>query len=174
MGKPIDPDYILTTAPPAGNYIPPTAATVKLGTSFGVGEVGTLSCALPPVEGEDPCNTARRTAATATMTDTCKLGLVTQDTSTTYETETVVWSTGMACGFRAARMDETDGAQASTGEAEVRLPYGTACTGFNRVQITHRGGVAITPIYYRIKGEPDAGPTATRLRLIAMGTGGAE
>lgn len=35
-------DFVLTTAAPPGNYVPPDAEDVRLGTAFGVGETGTL------------------------------------------------------------------------------------------------------------------------------------
>ena len=127
-----------------------------------------------PISTPDPCIVEMRAAAAASMLDGCKLGTVTVDTTSTYADETVTWGNPIACGFRATTSSETrNGSQSSTGEAELRLPFGTSVTGYDRVQITSRGGTTLSePAAFRVVGAPRIGITVTLLRLQALSAGG--
>ena len=80
----------------------------------------------------------------------------------------------ISCGFDASARREVMGAtQVVLTDAVVRLPIDTVIDRRDRVQVTHRHGVALTDApTYEIIGEPAQGPSALvlGLRLVTDGS----
>lgn len=73
------------------------------------------------------------------------------------------------CGFDAtARKEVMDGAQVAITDAQMRLPIGTAISHLDRVQVTHRNGVAITAQTFALIGMPRRGTSGLLLNLRSV------
>jgi hypothetical protein len=96
-----------------------------------------------------------RAAATASMRDKCKIG--TRIASATVDPSNVSYTYGTekSCGLLIKTRGElaADGSQATLTDALLRLPWGTAITSTDRVQITEQGGDAKTDVY-AVDGAP--------------------
>ena len=67
----------------------------------------------------------------------------------------------IACGFKPASVREImDGTQVAMTAAQIRLPISTVLDNRDRIKVTKRFGVTLTPAeIYRIVGHPKRGPS---------------
>lgn len=108
-----------------------------------------------------------QSTAEGSFFDSCKLGTATA-ASFGSDPGSASYSYGdeIACGFAYGGQNEVkDGSQAPIYDATLRLPIDTTIANIDRVQVTQRHGVAITPEYYTIEGKPSRGPSAIVLNL---------
>ena len=107
--------------------------------------------------------------AEESMMDTCFLGVWSSGRADAYGQRVETWTPGspFACGFNPKGGREVNAGEATPiiTDASVRLPIDTALDRKDRVQITHRFGVAITAQTYEIIGEPRRGPSGLQLDL---------
>ena len=119
--------------------------------------------------------TGMQDTAEESMMDTCVVLVWSSGSSDAFGQPVETWTAGdaIACGFNPKGGREIN-ASAGGGiaaanpiltDASVRLPIDTTLDRKDRVQITHRFGVAITAQTYEIIGEPRRGPSGLQLDL---------
>jgi hypothetical protein len=103
------------------------------------------------------------------MQDTCVLLTWFSGSQNAFGEQVETWTPGdpLACGYNPQGGREVAGADAAPilTDATVRLPISTEVDRKDRLQITHRFGVAITPETFEIIGEPRRGPSGLLLDL---------
>lgn len=77
----------------------------------------------------------------------------------------------VACGLNHKAREVMEDTQVVLTDAVLRLPIGTAVDNLDRVKITKRYGVAITPETYEVIGQPDRGPSGIVLNLRRVSDG---
>lgn len=66
----------------------------------------------------------------------------------------------IVCGFDPTTDDEVqDSGQVVIADASIRLPLGTAIDSRDRIRVTKRFGVAVTPLDFEVIGMPQRGPS---------------
>lgn len=102
------------------------------------------------------------------MQDQCViLGYVTGERSP-YNTPNEEWveAGSSVCGVKeGSRSEVMDGTEVVLADAELRLPIDTSIDRRDRIQVTHRYGVAVEPVTYEIIGKPRRGPSGLQLML---------
>lgn len=97
------------------------------------------------------------------MMDACQLGTKTESQSTSgHVSVSFSYSESLACGFSAkgSKVAERPDGSPVFSDAALRLPLGTAVTATDRVKLTHRFGVALSPEEeWDVAGEPARGPS---------------
>lgn len=100
--------------------------------------------------------TEMRTAATAAMRDTCKIG--TASASSDNDPANVTWTYGdaIACGLKVSTRSEVDnGSQATVTDATLRLPWGTSVNTGSRIKMITQAGATLSPSpVYAVVGAP--------------------
>lgn len=113
--------------------------------------------------------TGMQDTAEESMMDTCVVLVWSSGSSDAFGQPVETWTAGdaIACGFNPKGGREVNAGEATPiiTDASVRLPIDTALDRKDRVQITHRFGVAITAQTYEIIGEPRRGPSGLQLDL---------
>lgn len=114
-------------------------------------------------------------AQDAHMMDTCTIDVYTNAGADTYGNPNPSWVAGspMACGFQPSAIDEElDTSHVPTIDAKLRLPIGTTIDPQNRITITKRHGVTLSPSRrFEIVGEAKRGPSGLVLDLKAVTDG---
>lgn len=108
-----------------------------------------------------------RADQTLGMYDTCKIGAYTAP-STSGGSPSYSYGAAIACRFVPGANGESRTAKMTVvvTPARVRLPMGTTVTAKDRVQITHRFGVALgTALEFNAQGQPSQGATCITLEL---------
>jgi hypothetical protein len=103
------------------------------------------------------------------MMDTCRLGTKTESQSTSgHVSASFSYGAGVACGFspKGSKVAERPDGSPVFSDASLRLPLGTAVTATDRVKLTHRFGVALSPEEeWDVAGEPARGPSGVVVPL---------
>ncbi len=119
--------------------------------------------------------TGLQTAQDVHMMDTCTIDVYTDAGADAFGNPNPSWVAGvaMACGFRSDVIDEElDTSNVPIIDAKVRLPIGTTINPQNRITITKRHGVTLSPSRrFEIVGEPKRGPSGLVLDLKAVTDG---
>lgn len=104
----------------------------------------------------------------AHMMDTCTVDAWSA-ADNAYNLPNVTWTSGaaMACGYEVMQPDE---AMATTTDAPVfdarlRLPIDAVVDPKDRITITKRHGVAVTPIVHEVVGDAERGPSGLVVKL---------
>jgi hypothetical protein len=71
----------------------------------------------------------------------------------------------VVCGLNHKAREVMQDTQVVMTDAVLRLPIATAVDNLDRVKITKRFGVAVTPETYEILGAPERGPSGLVLKL---------
>lgn len=112
--------------------------------------------------------TAMQAAQVAAMQDTCTINTY-SETVNSYGAVVGAWSAGTAqvCGLDMRGGKEVHGNDNTIviTDATIRLPFDTVVDMRDHITVTHRFGVAITPIVYGIVGPIRRGPSGIRLDL---------
>lgn len=119
-----------------------------------------------------------QTTQESAMQDTCVLLARTEGATDDYGYPAVTWTTvdTVDCGFRPLNKGEFMGdAEVDMPDAKLRLSIDNATDtdNFDRVQITHRFGVALTAaLTFEIIGSAERGPSGLvlNLRLVTDGS----
>lgn len=77
----------------------------------------------------------------------------------------------VACGLNHKAREVMQDTQVVLTDAVLRLPIDTAVDNLDRVKVTKRYGMAITPETYEILGQPDRGPSGLVLNLRRVSDG---
>ncbi len=114
-------------------------------------------------------------AQQAHMMDTCTVDVYTDAGADAYNNPNPSWVSGsaLACGFMATKDDEGNAAgDVPVRDARLRLPIATVITSKDRITITKRHGVSITPVTYGVVGTPQRGPSGlvVALELVTDGS----
>lgn len=103
------------------------------------------------------------------MHDTCHILTATATVASRYGKKVVSYAPGLPspCGFQqgAGTNEVLDGANVVLVDAILRLPINTRITSIDRVRVTYRYGVAISPETYSVIGQPARGPSALVVKL---------
>lgn len=131
------------------------------------------NCLTPQMSPLGDNELARLQAAqVSSLMDTCVLMQYTTIGETTYGTPVERWLDcgSYPCGFRPTVRRELLGqSEVPEAEAELRLSINTAVEHVERIRLTHRYHVAITPEEYDVVGEPKRGPSGLVLLLKKVG-----
>lgn len=111
-----------------------------------------------------------RTHQTETLLDACKIGTLSENTSSTYKSISYTYGSEVPCGFNdRSRREARDGSNARIVDAELRLPATATVTASSRVKITKRYGVAVSPeLEYAVVGPPHVGPSGIVVNLLLV------
>ena len=65
----------------------------------------------------------------------------------------------VVCGFKPTSREVQGSGEVDMVDAKLRLPIATTLDSRDRIEVTHRYGVAITPEMYEVFGPPERGPS---------------
>lgn len=107
--------------------------------------------------------------------DTCTIDVYTDAGADAFGNPNPSWVAGsaLACGFQPSVPDEElDASHVPVFDAKLRLPIGTTVNPQNRITITKRHGVTLSPSRtFEIVGEPKRGPSGLVVELKAVTDG---
>lgn len=156
----------------AGTFVPPDPSRLAYGYQCGENGVeitGTM-LTVPDVPTDD--FTRMRAAYDATLLDSCKIGILTEDVTGTYKEKSYLYGSEIMCGYKEYREDESeDGAQAPVIDAIIRLPWSTTVTNQNRIRMTKRYGTAITNVDYSVVGPVIKGLEGVEVKVALVTSG---
>lgn len=112
--------------------------------------------------------TALQAAQDVHMMDTCTIDRWSASDNA-YNLPSPTWtsSAALACGYEVIEPQELmrSTTDAPAFDARLRLPISTTIDPKDRITITKRHGVAITPIVHEVVGDPERGPSGLVLKL---------
>lgn len=117
---------------------------------------------------------AMQVAQDAHMMDACTIDAYSAGAADAYGNPSDGWTSGseIACGFKQAKPREIMGTtRVPEWDAQLRLPIDTAVDPRDRITLTKRHGVAVTPVTYEILGSPRRGPSGLVVDLVKITDG---
>lgn len=108
------------------------------------------------------------------MMDTCRVLVFTAGTSNAYGQPAITYVAGAAivCGWKPNTKEMMADTQVPTWDGRLRMPIATAVGNKDRIRLTHRYGVALSPTQdYEIVGNPERGPSGLVLKLKSVTDG---
>jgi len=105
--------------------------------------------------------------------DACKIHAY-SGTDDAYNIPQATYTEGseIACGFEMVGTDErVNEADVPVVDGKLRLPVGTTLTPNDRIEITKRYGVAITPLFFEVVGLPLRGSSGLVVELAKVTDG---
>ena len=117
---------------------------------------------------------ALQAAQDAHMMDACTIDAYSTGAADAYGNPSDSWASGseMDCGFEQAKPREIMGTtRVPEWDARLRLPIETSVDPRDRITVTKRHGVAVTPVTYEILGSPRRGPSGLVVDLVRITDG---
>jgi hypothetical protein len=102
------------------------------------------------------------------MMDRCTVDAYAAGATDDYGNPVPTWTPGAVtrCGYQPVKLaDQMDLSKVPAFDATLRLPINTAIDPRDRITMTQRHGVAVTPFTLEIVGEPKRGPSGLVLEL---------
>lgn len=113
-------------------------------------------------------------AQDSAMMDTCQVLVYTEGAANAYNKPAITYpaSAAIRCGWKPATKEMMQDTQVPAWDGRLRMPIGTVIKNTDRIRLTHRYGVALSPVQnYEIVGNPERGPSGLVLRLKSVTDG---
>lgn len=113
-------------------------------------------------------------AQDSAMMDTCFVLVYTAGAVNAYNKPTITYPASAAtrCGWKPATKELMQDTQVPAWDGSLRMPINTVVKNTDRIRLTHRYGVALSPAQdHEIIGNPERGPSGLVLRLKSLTDG---
>lgn len=110
------------------------------------------------------------------MQDRCQVLAYTVGAPNAYGHSAITYPAGssIACGWKPVTNEFMQDTQVPAWDGRLRLPIYTVVANHDRIRLTHRFGVALSPVQdYAIIGNPERGPSGLVLKLKSITDGSA-